>query len=60
VRPEGTQELFNDIGSPDRQIELIQDKGHLIFEEGQFDDQVIGIVDKWLASHIEKAKLTNK
>jgi len=60
VRPKGTQELFNDIGSQDRQIELIQDKGHLIFEEGQFDDQVIGIVDKWLASHIEKAKLTNK
>lgn len=56
VHPEGTMELFDAVASKDKQIELIHDKEHLIFEEGQFDDQVMQIVDKWLASHIESSK----
>lgn len=56
VRPEGTQELFNSLATKDRQIELIHDKEHLIFEEGQFDDHVLDIVDKWLVEHIDNKK----
>lgn len=56
VRPEGTMELYNRIGSEDRALELIHDGEHLIFEEGQFNDQVITMVDKWLVTHIDKTK----
>ncbi len=54
VRPEGTVSLFNRISCPDKQLELIHDAEHLIFEEGQFDDKVVQIVDTWLSSHITK------
>lgn len=54
VRPEGTVSLFNRIGCPDKQLELIHDAEHLIFEEGQFDDKVVQIVDSWLSTHIQK------
>lgn len=54
VRPEGTVSLFNRIGCPDKQLELIHDAEHLIFEEGQFDDKVVQIVDTWVSNHITK------
>jgi alpha-beta hydrolase superfamily lysophospholipase len=56
VRPEGTVQLFNSLQTKDREIELIHDKEHLIFEEGQFDDHVLDIVDKWLVAHISNNK----
>lgn len=56
VRPEGTMELYNAISSPDRDLKLIHDGEHLIFELGQFDDQVITMVDEWLLNHIDKRK----
>ena len=56
VRPEGTMNLYNRIASEDRELELIHDGEHLIFEEGQFNDQVITMVDKWLLAHISKTK----
>ncbi|MBX9690577.1 MAG: lysophospholipase [Candidatus Obscuribacterales bacterium] len=60
VRPEGTQQLFNAIGSEDRQIELIQDGEHLIFEENQFTDEVIEKLDKWLSVHIAQKESTDR
>lgn len=54
VKPEGTQSLFNKIVSKDKEMLLIEHGEHLIFEEGQFDDQVIQDVDKWLKAHLEK------
>lgn len=61
VRPEGTVSLFNRIQCSDKQLELIHDAEHLIFEEGQFDDHVIQIVDTWLGSHLNSSKqITSK
>ena len=56
VRPEGTVELFNRLATKDRQIELIPKAEHLIFEEAQFTDQDVEIVNKWLSSHISLTK----
>ncbi|MBX9720370.1 MAG: lysophospholipase, partial [Candidatus Obscuribacterales bacterium] len=56
VHPEGTQELYNALNTKDRQIELILDGEHLIFEEGQFKEPVIKTVDAWLAAHIASSK----
>lgn len=54
VRPEGTEELYNKIASPDRDLKLIRDGEHLIFEVGQFNDEVIQMVDDWLIAHQNK------
>jgi alpha-beta hydrolase superfamily lysophospholipase len=56
VRPKGTMQLYNSIASTDRALELIHDGEHLIFEENQFNDQVISMLDKWLVAHITKNK----
>lgn len=52
VRPEGTVELYNRLATKDRQIELIPNAEHLIFEEGQFTDREVEIVNSWLSSHL--------
>lgn len=52
VRPEGTVELFNKLATPDRQLELISNGEHLIFEENQFTDEDIKIVSDWMAKHL--------
>lgn len=57
VRPEGTVELFNRLATKDRQIELIPKAEHLIFEEAQFTDQEVEIVNKWISSHLSPAKI---
>ncbi len=54
VRPEGTVELFNDLGTPDRQIVLIPKAEHLIFEEAQFTDEEIDTVNSWITAHLQK------
>ncbi len=56
VRPEGTVELFNRLATKDRQIELIPKAEHLIFEEAQFTDQDVEIVNKWLTAHLAARK----
>lgn len=56
VRPEGTVELFNELKTEDRQIELIKNAEHLIFEEDQFTDKEIQIVNDWIAARIDKAR----
>ena len=56
VRPEGTVELYNRLATKDRQIELIPKAEHLIFEEAQFTDREVEIVNKWLTSHLSSTK----
>lgn len=51
VRPAGTVELFNELATPDRKLELISNGEHLIFEENQFTDQGIDMVAKWIDVH---------
>jgi acylglycerol lipase len=55
VRPEGTVELFNHLGTADRQIVLIPSAEHLIFEENQFTDQEIATVNSWIMARLPKA-----
>ncbi|PZM80707.1 MAG: hypothetical protein DKT66_15760 [Candidatus Melainabacteria bacterium] len=57
VRPEGTVELYNRLATKDRQIELIPKAEHLIFEEGQFTDREVEIVNNWLTSHLNSTKI---
>ncbi len=54
VRPEGTVELYNELGTADRQLELIHNAEHLVFEENQFTDADIDLVHKWLDKHLKK------
>jgi alpha-beta hydrolase superfamily lysophospholipase len=54
VRPEGTVELFNHLGTADRQIVLIPKAEHLIFEENQFTDQEIATVNSWITARLHK------
>jgi len=54
VRPEGTVELFNHLGTTDRQIVLIPNAEHLIFEEAQFTDEEIATVNSWITARLPK------
>jgi alpha-beta hydrolase superfamily lysophospholipase len=52
VKPEGTVELFNELGSTDRRIQLIEHGEHLIFEESQCSDAALDALTNWLDLHI--------
>lgn len=52
VRPAGTWKLFHSIGSPRRQIVLSATAEHLIFEAGQFSDQDLGFVERWITKNV--------
>jgi alpha-beta hydrolase superfamily lysophospholipase len=54
VKPEGTVELFNELGTKDRKIQLIENGEHLIFEENQFSDAAIESLDNWIATRLAK------
>jgi alpha-beta hydrolase superfamily lysophospholipase len=57
VRPEGTVELFNELATKDRELELISNGEHLIFEENQFTADGINKVASWIDSHLTTAHL---
>jgi acylglycerol lipase len=52
VKPEGTVELFNELGTSDRRIQLVQNGEHLIFEENQASDAALDSLTNWLDLHI--------
>jgi lysophospholipase len=56
VKPEGTVELYNELTTKDREIALIPNAEHLIFEEAQFNDSVIEKVAGWIDSHCPDGK----
>jgi esterase/lipase len=51
MNPEASERLFNSLRTNDKQILELADKGHLIFEDGQFDQSVVNKVQMWLARH---------
>lgn len=57
VRPVGSQKLFAELASPDKQLMLLKNGEHLTFEEGQFDQSIVSRVDSWIDSHIYKNEL---
>jgi acylglycerol lipase len=52
VKPKGTVELFNELATRDRQLDLIANAEHLIFEENQCTDEGISKVSNWLDAHL--------
>ncbi|HEY9734033.1 MAG TPA: alpha/beta fold hydrolase [Drouetiella sp.] len=52
VKPKGTVELFNELATRDRQLDLIANAEHLIFEENQCTDEGINKVSSWLDAHL--------
>ncbi len=59
VHPEGTVELYNELATPDRQLELISKAEHLIFEENQFTDDQVNLVSGWISKHLSKTPPVN-
>lgn len=51
VKPAGTVELFNELATKDKEIVLIPNAEHLIFEENQFTDDVVQKLVSWVDSH---------
>ena len=51
VKPEGTVQLFNELGTPDRRIQLVENGEHLIFEENQASDAALDSLTNWLDLH---------
>lgn len=52
VKPAGTEELFEELGTNDRQLYLVKGGEHLIFEENQFNQETIAYLTSWLDAHL--------
>lgn len=52
VKPKGTAELFDELATSDKKMMTVLSAEHLIFEEGQFTDDVIDQLDAWLTEHL--------
>lgn len=53
VRQDSNISIVNRIQSEDSQLILVEGGEHLIFEEGQFDENVIKILSEWLEQHLK-------
>ncbi len=51
VKPEGTEELFAELATPDKELLMVPNAEHLIFEEGQFTPEVLQSVALWVNRH---------
>ncbi|MGH9552970.1 MAG: alpha/beta fold hydrolase [Terriglobales bacterium] len=51
VKPAGTEKLFNDLSTRDKQLIELENGEHLTFEEGQFDESVLAKLETWLSTH---------
>lgn len=52
VKPEGTVELFNELGTDRKDLELVADGEHLILEEGRFSEETLKTVVGWLGAEL--------
>ena len=59
VKPEGTQELFKELTTDDKEIYPVSSAEHLIFEENQFNPEVITKVDDWINGHLRDSKVAS-
>lgn len=53
VKPEGTEELYAELATPDKELLMVPNAEHLIFEEGQFTDDVLHSVAQWVNKHAQ-------
>ncbi len=54
VKPKGTAELFDELATSDKKMITVLSAEHLIFEEGQFTDEVIDNLDGWINEHLPR------
>ncbi len=57
VKPEGTQELYDELATRDKQIMMVQDAQHLIFENQQCPPATLSAVVKWISNRCPKVDL---
>ena len=55
VKAEGTKELFEELTTPDKNLAMVNGAEHLVYEEGQFSNEVLDLTDNWI-----KQRLPNK
>lgn len=55
VKEQGTLDLFNALGTPQKTIILLGDTEHLIFEVGQFKAELPFLLDAWIKTHSKRA-----
>jgi acylglycerol lipase len=58
VKPTSTIELYNKLGATDKDLLVIGQAEHLIFEVGQFSDLLLNGLSAWLDAHLTPAKPT--
>lgn len=51
IRPEGTIRLFRLIGTEDKDLVLVGKTQHLLFEQGQFDNNIMNNITDWMRNH---------
>ncbi|MBS1989276.1 MAG: alpha/beta fold hydrolase [Cyanobacteria bacterium SZAS LIN-2] len=51
IRPEGSVKLIREITTHDKDLVLIGKSQHLLFEQGQFNDDIISQVTNWMKMH---------
>ncbi|MBX9572958.1 MAG: alpha/beta fold hydrolase [Candidatus Obscuribacterales bacterium] len=59
VKPEGTQELYDEMPTKDKTMIYVANAEHLIFEEGQCTDKDILGVAKWIFAHCPQSAQGN-
>jgi alpha-beta hydrolase superfamily lysophospholipase/thiol-disulfide isomerase/thioredoxin len=52
IKPSGTLELFNKIKSADKNLVMVGSAEHLIFEQGQFANDMVDLVSNWIEKHV--------
>lgn len=52
VKATGTEDLFKKIGTSDKDFVILGNAEHLIFEEGQFDEQSVNVISGWILKHV--------
>jgi alpha-beta hydrolase superfamily lysophospholipase len=51
IKPEGTISLFRKIGTLDKDLSLIGRSQHLLFEQGQFSNNLLNSLCDWIKNH---------
>ncbi len=52
VKPEGTIALYGALATPQKDLVLVGDREHLIFEEGQSPNDIVRMLAAWLDCHL--------
>jgi alpha-beta hydrolase superfamily lysophospholipase len=59
VKPAGTEKLYDELTTKDKQMLERANGEHLTFEEGQFDQSTLTTVQRWLTQHEQPAVIAS-